>query len=439
VQLSGNTNGVTVAGNFIGTDSTGLVGLGNTLSGVQIINAQNNTIGGTTAGAANVIGDNRRGAMIRKGNAQGNQFLSNRIGVDAAGNSLGNQFEGIKFDLGAKNNTIGGTAAGAGNTIAHNGQEGIALLGGVGNAIRQNSMFENGSLGIDLNDNGLTPNDANDPDTGANNLQNSPEIQSVVLNATNLDIQALVDSTTSNSQYDLTLEFFIADADGQEGETFLGDATYASGDAQNIVTVSVPAGAAGLGTEIVATATDDDGNTSEFSASVVVGSSLLAAGGEASQESRVESQELETDDLSPIVDAAIDRFMAAGYSSELFQYVDVSIADLPGATLGLATGTSIVIDVDAAGYGWFVDATPLDDSEFTVGESLRDSYSASRSAAATRMDLLTVVMHELGHTASLEDLYDVEAEDDLMYAWLEAGERRTPNETAIDRVFALLE
>jgi hypothetical protein len=55
------------------------------------------------------------------------------------------------------------------------------------------------------------------------------------------------------------------------------------------------------------------------------------------------------------------------------------------------------------------------------------------------MDLLTVVMHELGHTVGLEDLYDAEAEDDLMYAWLEAGERRAPNEAAVDRLFALFD
>jgi len=54
------------------------------------------------------------------------------------------------------------------------------------------------------------------------------------------------------------------------------------------------------------------------------------------------------------------------------------------------------------------------------------------------MDLLSVVMHELGHTAGLEDIYDIESEDDLMYAWLEAGERRTPNEAAVDRLFGSL-
>jgi hypothetical protein len=106
----------------------------------------------------------------------------------------------------------------------------------------------------------------------------------------------------------------------------------------------------------------------------------------------------------------------------------VSIADLPGAMLGLATGNVITIDTNAAGYGWFIDPTPQDDSEFSVPHStFRTPHS---------MDLLTVVMHELGHVAGLADLYDVEAEDDLMYALLKAGERRTPNEAVVDRLFA---
>jgi hypothetical protein len=129
----------------------------------------------------------------------------------------------------------------------------------------------------------------------------------------------------------------------------------------------------------------------------------------------------------PIVDAATDRLVGAGFAADLFSSVQVSIADLPGATLGLATADTIVIDVNAAGYGWFIDATPLDDSEFRLPPS---AFRLPHS-----VDLLTVVMHELAHTAGLEDLYDVEAQDDLMYAWLEAGERRTPDEAAVDSLF----
>jgi hypothetical protein len=191
---------------------------------------------------------------------------------------------------------------------------------------------------------------------------------------------------------------------------------------------TISAGGAQLGDKIVATATDANGNTSEFSLSRTVSSPLLAAGGEKSGESRVESQELGTAELLPVVDAAIDRMVGAGFAADLFSSVQVSIADLPGATLGLAAGSAITIDINAAGYGWFIDPTALDDSEFGL------PHSAFRIPQS--MDLLTVVMHELGHTAGLEDLYDVESEDDLMYAWLEAGERRTSLADGADAVFA---
>ena len=103
----------------------------------------------------------------------------------------------------------------------------------------------------------------------------------------------------------------------------------------------------------------------------------------------------------------------------MFNNVEVSVADLPGATLGLATHDSIVLDTNAAGHGWFIDATPLDDAEFNSGSQL------STLDTQPHMDLLTVVMHELGHVAGLHDLYDAAAEDDLMLGWLAAGQRKT--------------
>ena len=46
-------------------------------------------------------------------------------------------------------------------------------------------------------------------------------------------------------------------------------------------------------------------------------------------------------------------------------------------------------------------------------------------------------MHELGHVAGLEDLYDDDAEDDLMYGWLEPGVRQTSLEASLaDEAFA---
>jgi hypothetical protein len=85
--------------------------------------------------------------------------------------------------------------------------------------------------------------------------------------------------------------------------------------------------------------------------------------------------------------------------------LDVRIADLPGARLGQAVGNSITLDLDAAGYGWFVDPTPNASDEFFAEFARRDGTSLlarSDSPAAGQMDLLTAVAHELGHVLGAE-------------------------------------
>ncbi|MBL8484085.1 MAG: hypothetical protein JNJ60_17950, partial [Rhodocyclaceae bacterium] len=76
--------------------------------------------------------------------------------------------------------------------------------------------------------------------------------------------------------------------------------------------------------------------------------------------------------------------------------VSVSVADLPGLELGEYRDGAVLIDVDAAGKGWFVDPTPGDDREYG-GDGLADFGPATQ-----RMDLLSVVAHELGHAAGLD-------------------------------------
>ena len=68
--------------------------------------------------------------------------------------------------------------------------------------------------------------------------------------------------------------------------------------------------------------------------------------------------------------------------------MNITIGDLGGTTLGLASGNTIWLDENAAGWGWFVDSTPWDDAEFTA---------PGNQGEQNRIDLLTVVMHELGH------------------------------------------
>ena len=126
------TTGVVVQHNFIGTDLTGTRALGNGDSGVAIDGgAANTTIGGTTAGAGNVISANQgNGIWISDAGTTGVVVQHNFIGTDLTGTrALGNLDPGVWIGGGAANTTIGGTTAGAGNVISANRQNGIRITG----------------------------------------------------------------------------------------------------------------------------------------------------------------------------------------------------------------------------------------------------------------------------------------------------------------------
>ena len=78
--------------------------------------------------------------------------------------------------------------------------------------------------------------------------------------------------------------------------------------------------------------------------------------------------------------------------------------------------TALVIDDDAAGFGWFLDPTPATDEEFA-----ESAYEAEE-----RMDLLTAVMHELGHLLGRDHADDARSPAALMSSSLSAGQRRLP-------------
>jgi hypothetical protein len=130
--------------------------------------------------------------------------------------------------------------------------------------------------------------------------------------------------------------------------------------------------------------------------------------------------------LQPLVDAAISRWAAAGLDPAkvaMLATVPVTIADLSGAGyLGCASSDQVVIDDDGAGLGWFVDVTPTIDEEFAA-TGLALTASAG-SPVASRMDLLTVVMHELGHALGLSDLDPQTYAEQLMSGRLGVGQRR---------------
>lgn len=130
VSISGTTaTGNRVQGNFIGTTSTGTADLGNTGDGVEVFGAPGNIIGGDEAGAGNVIsGNNGNGISLVTAEATGNQIQGNLIGLNLQGNDLGNSGHGIGIDN-APGNTIGNTSLGARNVISGNDVSGVRIAG----------------------------------------------------------------------------------------------------------------------------------------------------------------------------------------------------------------------------------------------------------------------------------------------------------------------
>lgn len=280
VQLAGaGVSNITVAGNKIGTNAAGSNALGNFSDGVRLTNGvSHNRIGGTAAAARNIISGNMQaGVFLANIGTTDNWVLGNSIGTDATGAiALGNGGSGVMFALGAANNTIGVSddsgLLGESNLIAHNAGSGVAVLSEstAGNSIRGNSIYSNVGLGIDLNGDGVTTNDPGDADTGPNQLQNYPELRAV-RGGTETRIVGALDSTPTTT---ITLDFYANSAVNPlgfgEGQRYLGSFTLVT-DANGRASFNVLLNAAtGRGEFVTATATDDNGNSSEFSAATMV-------------------------------------------------------------------------------------------------------------------------------------------------------------------------
>ncbi len=265
IDMGEGTNGTIIRGNYIGTDVTGSLALRNDL-GIFVNFAPSNTIGGTESGQGNLISGNGAAITINGAAATGNLVQGNIIGPNAAGTAgLGSTISHILVIEGATGNTIGGTASGAGNVIAYAAHAGVQLTlqAGTGNRIQGNAIFENGLLGIDLGADGVTANDAGDPDSGPNGLQNYP-VLSAVAGSGGAVVRSTLNSAPSATY---TLEFFASpacDASGYgEGRTLLGSGTLTTDATGNGSVVTNFAGASGP--VFTATATDASLSTSEFS------------------------------------------------------------------------------------------------------------------------------------------------------------------------------
>ncbi|HEV8609880.1 MAG TPA: right-handed parallel beta-helix repeat-containing protein [Thermoanaerobaculia bacterium] len=268
------SSGTEFLGNYIGTNAAGDAALPNGGAGIVVNSSEKARVGGGEAAARNVLSGNL-GAGVLFSVAGQSSVEGNLIGTSATGKTLLPNSPGV-WAFGSQQIVIGGATPDLGNVIAGNRIHGVRLSGfsTMNNSILGNSIRDNGSLGIDLGSDGVSPNDAGDGDGGPNFLQNFPVLSSANVKSGQTTISGTLNRSPKAS---FRVEFFSSDACDPsgfgEGANFLGSANVTidmSGNASFAVTLSVESSA---GQVVTATATDPNGNTSEFSAcqSIAVG------------------------------------------------------------------------------------------------------------------------------------------------------------------------
>ncbi len=266
----GAPSGVRIQGNFVGTDASGALARPNRFNGLNLRESGgDNTVGGTSPSQRNLIfGNGANGINIGTGN-DGYALEGNLIGTKKDGTpALGNDTNGVTLSS-AIDNFVGEFSVAAANTIAFNGEDGVNVVGDdtVRNRILSNSIFSNGRLGIDLaggteNAAGATANDTGDRDTGANDLQNKPNITSAKTVGGKTMIQAKLNSTPN----DIFFVQFFSNPSGSEGQKFIGSKNVTTDSSGNVTFTFVPSQGVSVGQTVTATALDTvKGNTSEFS------------------------------------------------------------------------------------------------------------------------------------------------------------------------------
>lgn len=238
ILISSQAQNTVVHGNYIGTDITGEIALGNGFNGVQLgiaggkNGAISNFIGGSVFGTGNVISANHQNGILIQSYSSGNIIQGNLIGVAADGTSpLPNGENGISITT-SSDNMIGGEGLNPGNVIAYNTLAGV-LVGenfddvfSVRDSILTNSIFANQGLGIDLHKH-HSPSSSEHHILGPNNFQRSPKITSVKAIGGELQVKGKLKGPWRNATY--LIQFFSnATAKVGQGQTFIQEITVAA-------------------------------------------------------------------------------------------------------------------------------------------------------------------------------------------------------------------
>jgi len=275
VLLSGS--GATLYANIIGAGGSAPVAVAN-LVGVEIDGtATFNTLGGNSPSEANYISGNTTHGIVIDG---GNNTIDNNVIGLASDNStaLANGGSGIRFQGSGSNNIVGTTY---GNKIVSNINDGVTLVGsGVGNAIRKNIIAANNNLGIDIDDDGITANDAIDGDSGPNSTQNFPTISQAIYTGGNITLTLSMNSSGATNGNSYIFDVYKADTSANpQALLYLGSSACQAGNVFSNLVFNLTTAGVTVGDKVVVTATaySDGGcatagdGTSEFSAAALIG------------------------------------------------------------------------------------------------------------------------------------------------------------------------
>jgi len=167
IYIGSGGSGTAIAGNFIGTDATGLTPRPNGKNGIHIEGSNNNLIGGNAPFARNIISGNAllnyngAGVLVSGVFAANNKIQGNFIGTNKNGTAaINNHQMGVMMDSQANNNTVGGTTAGERNIISGNATFGVYVFNSnfnliegnyIGTDVTGNLKVANSLDGIDIN------------------------------------------------------------------------------------------------------------------------------------------------------------------------------------------------------------------------------------------------------------------------------------------------
>ena len=393
-----NADGNVVEGNYFGTDASGLLDRGNGDEGVDLNNALNNQI------TDNVISGNAGdGVQILAGS--GSVLTGNLIGVGADGTTpLGNTGDGltVNFDV-SVGVRIGGTGAGDGNTIAHNGDEGISIFDNDTDdvAVLGNSFHSNTALGIDVDGDGITPNDAGDGDTGPNDELNFPVITGAGESGGTVTVDLDLDVPAGDYRIEAFTNPSGADGSGNgEGEVFQTGATIThtgSGVESFQLTYS------GTGGDVVTlTATEDlgggsYGSTSEFSTAFAVPSPIVTVNSTDGDDTDNNPGDgiCDTGQLNSAGDPECTLYAAIA-EAEASALIDTIHFDMPTTEAGYSAGVWTIAPT--------VSTMETIDTSMTIDGSTQPGFVANTNAAPATLNGTQVVVfdHSAVATVSIE-------------------------------------